>query len=229
MAATKLNPFTTHKRVQWYYWCNCHFFWFTCIDLFFQLICNNSYSIQGINLDLNKVIEQLPSSTDDLMNLLFDKTCWTVYLLWFFILVAFDFILPGKSLNGVTLRDGTSLNYKINGLSMSLLLVTLLSARLIHLDNYYLPELDFIYSNQAQLIMVCFLFSFILAVICYIMSFIPLVKPNGLNTRDRILSINGNTYNPFYDWFIGRELNPRIGSWILNYFVNYVPVCCYGY
>ena len=223
MAATKLNPFTTHKEFNGTTGAIAISFGLPVLIYFFQLICNNSYSIQGINLDLNKVIEQLPSSTDDLMNLLFDKTCWTAYLLWFFILVAFDFILPGKSLNGVTLRDGTSLNYKINGLSMSLLLVTLLSARLIQLDNYYLPELDFIYSNQVQLIMVCFLFSFILAVVCYIMSFIPLVKPNGLNTRDRILSINGNTYNPFYDWFIGRELNPRIGSWDIKLFCELRP------
>ena len=107
MAATKLNPFTTHKEFNVTTGAIAISFGLPVLIYFFQLICNNSYSIQGINLDLNKVIEQLPSSTDDLMNLLFDKTCWTVYLLWFFILVAFDFILPGKSLNGVTLRDGT--------------------------------------------------------------------------------------------------------------------------
>ena len=80
-----------------------------------------------------------------------------------FILVVLDYLLPGKSLNGVKLRDGTVLNYKINGLSMSSLLIVLLLARLFQLNSdssleYYLPELQFIYDNQLQLIIICFCF-----------------------------------------------------------------------
>ena len=62
-----------------------------------------------------------------------------------------------------------------------------------------------------------------LAVFVYIISFIPLAKPNGIGTKERILSINGNTGNPFYDWFIGRELNPRIGSWDIKLFCELRP------
>lgn len=67
-----------------------------------------------------------------------------------------------------------------------------------------------------------------LAVFVYIISFIPLAKPNGIGTKERILSINGNTGNPFYDWFIGRELNPRIGSWDIKLFCELRPGCYYG-
>lgn len=218
-----LNPYTIHKEFNGISGAIGISFGLPLLIILFYLICNPLYSIQGVNLDLKQVINQLPTTTQDLIDLVLDKTCWKAYLVWFFTLVGLDFILPGKSLNGVTLRDGTNLNYKINGLSMSFILISLLMARLFQLSNYYLPELEFIYTHQLQLIIVCFLFSFILAGLCYIMSFIPLLKPNGVDTRERILSINGNTMNPFYDWFIGRELNPRIGSWDIKLFCELRP------
>ncbi|RCK54466.1 Delta(14)-sterol reductase [Candida viswanathii] len=223
MAVSKLNPYTTHREFNGLSGAIGISFGLPLLIIFFQLICNTTYSIQGVNLDINQVLAQIPQTKQELLDLAFDKICWLVYLTWFFVLVLLDFILPGKSLDGVTLRDGTTLNYKINGLSMSFVLLSILLARLFQLGNYYLPELEFIYNNQLQLIIVCFLFSFFLAAACYLMSFIPLLKPNGVGTKERILSINGNTENPFYDWFIGRELNPRIGSWDIKLFCELRP------
>lgn len=228
MKSSKLNPVTTHKEFNGISGALGITIGLPTLTVLFYLLCNQTYSIHGINVDFAKIKSQLPITQDELWQLVFDKTCWLAYLAWFFILVILDYLLPGKSLNGVKLRDGTVLNYKINGLSMSSLLIVLLLARLFQLNSdssleYYLPELQFIYDNQLQLIIICFLFSFMLAVFVYIISFIPLAKPNGIGTKERILSINGNTGNPFYDWFIGRELNPRIGSWDIKLFCELRP------
>lgn len=190
---------------------------------FFALVTNDFYSLQGINLRVDKILTQLPSSTKEAYDLCFDARCWTAYLTWFGVLAILDVVLPGKSVDGIPLRDGTRLNYTINGLVMSTGLIAVLASRLYVLENYYLPELQFIYDNQLKLTLVTCIFSFILAVFVYVCSFIPLSKRNGEGTRERILSINGNTGNVVYDWFIGRELNPRIGSWDIKLFCELRP------
>lgn len=94
---------------------------------FFALVTNEDYSVQGIALDFDAVLKQLPSTREDVIALAFDKDCWLAYLAWFGSLVALDFLLPGKHIEGVELRDGTKLNYKINGLAMSGCLLVLLA------------------------------------------------------------------------------------------------------
>ncbi|KAK6197497.1 ergosterol biosynthesis ERG4/ERG24 [Scheffersomyces amazonensis] len=191
--------------------------------IFFALITNENYSLTGINLDIQAIIDQLPQNSTEWIDLCFDKTCWLAYLTWFFGLVILDFILPGRSLNGVTLRDNTKLNYKINGLAMSGTLLAVLAARVYQSTNWYLPELQFIYDNHLKLTIVTTIFSFLLAIFVYITSFIPLITPNGVKTRERVLSVNGNTGSVIYDWFIGRELNPRIGTWDIKLFCELRP------
>ncbi|EGW32788.1 uncharacterized protein SPAPADRAFT_60137 [Spathaspora passalidarum NRRL Y-27907] len=190
---------------------------------FFALITNQTYSIQGINLDINAVLNQLPNSTEGWIALCFDKQCWLAYLAWFGILVALDFILPGTAAQGVELRDGSKLNYKINGPAVSSVFVAVLLARAWQVKGYFLPELQFVYDHQLELTLVTTIFSMLLAVFVYVCSFIPLTKPNGKGTHERILSVNGNTRNPIYDWFIGRELNPRIGTWDIKLFCELRP------
>ena len=163
MKSSKLNPVTTHKEFNGISGALGITIGLPTLTVLFYLLCNQTYSIQGINVDFAKIKSQLPITQDELWQLVFDKTCWLAYLAWFFILVVLDYLLPGKSLNGVKLRDGTVLNYKINGLSMSSLLIVLLLARLFQLNSdssleYYLPELQFIYDNQLQLIIICFCF-----------------------------------------------------------------------
>lgn len=189
---------------------------------FFELVTNEKYSVQGINLDLDTIANQIPSFAE-LKQYAFDSNCWKAYLTWFFGLVVLDFILPGKRLQGVALRDGTKLTYKINGLAMSGCLLGLIAARVYASEDYYLPELAFLYANKLSLILVSTLFSFFLAVFVYVCAFIPLRTANGKGTSERILSINGNSGNPIYDWFIGRELNPRIGSWDIKLFCELRP------
>uniref|UniRef100_A0A3B4UUZ9 Delta(14)-sterol reductase TM7SF2 n=1 Tax=Seriola dumerili TaxID=41447 RepID=A0A3B4UUZ9_SERDU len=56
--------------------------------------------------------------------------------------------------------------------------------------------------------------SFLLSVYLYIRSFWA---------PSHALALGGNTGNPLYDFFIGRELNPRIGNFDLKYFCELRP------
>jgi len=68
------------------------------------------------------------------------------------------------------------------------------------------PLWTFINDNYIALLTTNILISYALATYVYIASFS--VKPNDPDHRE--LAAGGTTGNIIYDWFIGRELNPRI-------------------
>ncbi|CAN3364175.1 delta(14)-sterol reductase Erg24p [Diutina catenulata] len=218
-----LNPVTTHYEFSGIPGALAITLGLPAVIELFELICNENYVAQGVTLDFAKIAEQMPKGWSGFCEVAFDPTCWKVYLAWFFGLAVLDLVLPGQHLQGTELRDGTRLWYKINGKAMSSVLLTILAARLWQSDNWYLPELAFLYANQFKLIVTTVVFSFLMAIFVYVGSFVPLRKPNGVGTNERILSVGGNTGKPFYDWFIGRELNPRIGSWDIKLFCELRP------
>lgn len=145
---------------------------------------------------------------------LFSKEATLVYLLWFFSLVVLDRIVPGTVINGTVLRDGTQLKYKFNGTYIVIIMFSLLGARAIQ-THMQLPELVFVYDHLLELLNVAIVTSFVIAVFVYIRSFI---MPEGT-----ILALGGNSGNPIFDWFIGRELNPRIGDFDIKLFCEMRP------
>ncbi|XP_034033662.1 delta(14)-sterol reductase TM7SF2 [Thalassophryne amazonica] len=131
-----------------------------------------------------------------------------VILLGWIILQAFLYVLPlGTVSEGLALKDGTRLKYPINGFPAlcvsGALLMLALGARLGDLFELLLPL-------ALCAIALSFLFSFYL----YIRSF---WSPSCA------LASGGNTGNPLYDFFMGRELNPRIGTFDLKYFCELRP------
>lgn len=62
-------------------------------------------------------------------------------------------------------------------------------------------NLAWIHANYLQLLTGSVLFSFALALYLYLSSFV----------KGKLLAAGGNTSVGFYNFFIGRELNPRIG------------------
>lgn len=148
---------------------------------------------------------------------------WTYYAIWFVSLAVLDVILPGKHMQGLPLRDGTKLPYKINGIAICSALGLVLAARWA-LTGGQMPELQFLYSNHTDLCVITILFALVLSIICYVASFVPLLRaPNGVATRERILATPGNTGNCVYDWFLGRELNPRLGPLDVKLFCELRP------
>lgn len=69
------------------------------------------------------------------------------------------------------------------------------------------------WEHQLQLITATILFSTVQATYCYLTSFFT----------DEDLAEGGNTGNHIHDFFIGRPLNPRIGSWDLKIFSELRP------
>ncbi|CCD22871.1 delta(14)-sterol reductase NDAI_0A07170 [Naumovozyma dairenensis CBS 421] len=174
-------------------------------------LIRSDYYIKGIfqNFSINETLKNI-TPFSSLLQLTFNKQVWTYYLTWFISLLVFDTILPGKYMNGCELRDGTKLTYKINGISMVTLLILILSVRW-NLTNGTMPELQFLYDHILELCLVTIVFAFILSIYCYAVSFIPLLgsKRNGQDGKEKVLAVGGNSGNLIYDWFIGRELNPR--------------------
>lgn len=196
---SKLNPKTVHREFSGVPGALAIATFLPLIIVLFYYLCNEQYSVRGITVELGKVKSQLPSNVHELLQLCFDKNCWLAYTAWFSILAVLDIYAPGKDIPGVELRDGTRLMYRINGKSMSGLLIALLLARLFSLESYFMPELQFLYDNQLKLTLTTIVASFAMSFFVYAISFIPLTTPNGLKTRERILAVPGNTGNPIYD------------------------------
>jgi delta14-sterol reductase len=76
------------------------------------------------------------------------------------------------------------------------------------------PVWTFIYDNYVQIITANVIISYALATFVYIRSFS--VKPGNKELRE--LAAGGHSGNMLYDWFIGRELNPRITIPLLGEF-----------
>jgi Delta14-sterol reductase len=68
------------------------------------------------------------------------------------------------------------------------------------------PVWTFIYDNYLQILTANILIAYSLATFVYVRSFS--VKPGNVEKRE--LAAGGISGNMLYDWFIGRELNPRV-------------------
>ncbi|AGO11131.1 AaceriAFR346Wp [[Ashbya] aceris (nom. inval.)] len=152
----------------------------------------------------------------------YNSELWTYYLAWLFVLAFLDVTLPGRKMSGVVLRDGSQLEYKVNGVSMVSALVLILCVRW-NVTRGDMPELQYIYEHHTDICIITVLFSFVLATLTYICSFLPQLRQNKRGTKERILALGGNTGNPIYDWFIGRELNPRLGPLDVKLFCELRP------
>eukprot|EP00047_Mylnosiga_fluctuans_P002604 m.225158 g.225158 ORF g.225158 m.225158 type:complete len:423 (+) comp11222_c0_seq1:25-1293(+) len=142
---------------------------------------------------------------------LFSLEAIGVFVAWFALQVLFYNVLPGDVGEGLPIKrlGGKRLKYKFNGLN------ALYASLVLYIAVVYLNLLPvvFVYDQFVPLLSAAILFSYALSVYLYASSF----KKNAL------LAEGGNSGHPIYDFFIGRELNPRIGSFDLKYFCELRP------
>ena len=120
-----------------------------------------------------------------------------VYVLWF-VYHSVIYLSPlGYTAKGMKLKDGSRLEYRMNGMHAFLLTHILFAVAL-----YFDTPVSFVYDNYLALATSSILFSLILSIYLYVKSF----------SDGALLADGGNTGNTVYDFFIGRELNPRIGE-----------------
>ncbi|XP_038047003.1 delta(14)-sterol reductase TM7SF2-like isoform X1 [Patiria miniata] len=147
----------------------------------------------------------LPGSWDEI----FDLQVFMIFLGW----VAFQavlYMLPiGKKVKGLPLRTGRRLQYRMNGLLAFVISVALFAALV-----YYQYPVTILYDKFLPFLTSSVIFSAALSVFVYIKS---LAAPN------HALAAGGNSGNIIYDFFIGHELNPRLGNFDIKIFCELRP------
>jgi len=143
-----------------------------------------------------------------------------VCLGWFLFQVALERVLPGEKTPGTLLRDGkTRLMYNCNGhlaFWVSLLVVVHgypqwdASGNFAGLGAF---PLDWVFDHYVELASAAMLLSTALSCYLYVKS----------HTEGAMLALGGDTGNAAYDWFIGRELNPREGDFDWKQFCELRP------
>eukprot|EP01094_Clydonella_sp_ATCC50884_P026021 TRINITY_DN7008_c0_g1_i2.p1 TRINITY_DN7008_c0_g1~~TRINITY_DN7008_c0_g1_i2.p1 ORF type:complete len:441 (+),score=98.36 TRINITY_DN7008_c0_g1_i2:59-1381(+) len=156
-------------------------------------------------LSLHLLPQRLPTDLSSWISL----DALGVVVAWILFQAVLLLALPGPEVHGVKLRDGSSLTYKLNGFAA--FVVSAVAVGGLYFAGA-LP-LAWLAANFVQLAAASILVSFALSGYLYATSFAP----------NRMLALGGNTGNAIYDFFIGRELNPRIGSFDLKEFCELRP------
>ncbi|UZJ56770.1 hypothetical protein CBS101457_006090 [Exobasidium rhododendri] len=128
-----------------------------------------------------------------------DQTAWSLYFGWYAFTVLCWALIPGRTVKGVELRTGVKLDYKMNAFS-TLVLSLALTTAYIYVKGA--ASFAIMYDHWPGLITASLVNSAAQAFYVYFASF----------QGEKLLAKGGNSGNYLYDWFIGRELNPRIGS-----------------
>lgn len=128
----------------------------------------------------------------------FDSNAFTVYFAWMAYHVFMAIFAPGTKVLGSELPNGKRLEYKLNGLTT--LLSTLgMVAFSVHKNG--MAPLLWIADNYFQLSFAGIVFCFALSTVLYLSSF---------RSDQVIVAKGGNSGYHIYDFWMGRELNPRI-------------------
>ncbi|XP_059947359.1 delta(14)-sterol reductase LBR isoform X2 [Mesoplodon densirostris] len=139
---------------------------------------------------------------------LWETRVFGAYLLWFFLQALFYLLPIGKVVEGTPLTDGRRLKYRLNGFYAFILTSVLVGA-----SFFWDVELYYVYSHFLQCALAATVFSVVLSVYLY---------ARALKAPRNELS-PASSGNAVYDFFIGRELNPRIGTFDLKYFCELRP------
>ncbi|KAF5863648.1 erg24, C-14 sterol reductase [Aspergillus alliaceus] len=117
-------------------------------------------------------------------------------------------ILPAHETHGTKLvQHGRPLTYRFNSFPSTIIQLVFCGVG-TYLNGAEFFVWTYIADNYVQILTANILISYVLSVIVYVRSFS--VNTNYPNTELRELAAGGNTGNFVYDFYIGRELNPRV-------------------
>ncbi|CAH6793593.1 Tm7sf2 [Phodopus roborovskii] len=129
--------------------------------------------------------------------------------IWLGLQVALYLLPARKVAEGLELKDKSRLRYPINGFQALVLTALLVGLGVsAGLPLGALPEM------LLPLAFATTLTSFIFSLLLYV---------KALAAPVSALAPGGNSGNPIYDFFLGRELNPRLGSFDFKYFCELRP------
>ncbi|KND04700.1 uncharacterized protein SPPG_08843 [Spizellomyces punctatus DAOM BR117] len=123
--------------------------------------------------------------------------------------------LPGTYIQGVPLPTGERLTYKIN--AFGCMIATYIAAYAVFSVKGLGPFL-WVADNTLPLAVAATIYAIIQSVLLYVLS--HRIPPHG----QILLAKGGNSGYPIYDFWMGRELNPRLWGWFdLKYFCELRP------
>ena len=133
----------------------------------------------------------------------FEATAWL--LAYYLLSLALQVVLPGYEVEGVELRCGGRLKYKFNSFASAVfILACALAGTIAQGADFALWT--FIWDNYFGLLTASNAIAFSLACFVYAHSF----SVKAGNAEKRELAAGGLSGNLICDWFMGRELNPRV-------------------
>ncbi|CAO1636847.1 unnamed protein product [Sympodiomycopsis kandeliae] len=177
---------------------------FTYILFYF---CNEDSGCEFPPQDLASAFARMQTGV---INSFLDGKGWLIYFAWYAFTVLAWAVIPGPWIDGAPLRTGHKLQYKINAYR-TFVLAFAIAGVWIAVGG---PEsFTLLYDHWEGLVSASLFNSFVQAWYCYITSF----------SEGRLLAKGANTGNFIHDWFLGRELNPRIGSFDIKYFNELRP------
>ena len=139
---------------------------------------------------------------------LFDLKVTIWVLAYYGLSLALQLLLPGVEAEGVALTVGGKHTYKFNSFRSACLTVAGLAVGTA-MQGTSFPVWTFIWDNLIQIITANLLVSVAFSIIVYVRSF-SIPHSGQPNPSRRELASGGHSGNMIFDFFIGRELNPRI-------------------
>ena len=142
---------------------------------------------------------------------LFDAQGALMAIGWMTFTIVAHLVLPGIEKQGVTLPDGSRLTYKLNGFRV-FVATCVVGAIGTHAG---VIDLALVHEKFLSMLSAMVVFSYALSTYLYVSSF----------GRGKLLAKGGDSGNAAYDYFIGRELNPRLlsGKFDLKVFCELTP------
>ncbi|KIY00154.1 uncharacterized protein Z520_03839 [Fonsecaea multimorphosa CBS 102226] len=158
-------------------------------------------------LTLEKLKKQTAWPADGVLGL-FDLNVTLWVLAYYALSVALQLFLPGQEMDGTILGTGGRHHYKFNAFNSAVLILAGLAIGTA-VQGAHFVVWTFIWDNLPQLATANILVSSAQAIYVYLRSF-SVPHPGQPNPENRELAKGGHTGNMIYDFFIGRELNPRV-------------------
>ncbi|KAL7791505.1 putative ERG4/ERG24 ergosterol biosynthesis protein [Trichoderma ceciliae] len=179
-----------------------YFFYFTFNDI---TGCPAPALLEPRSLSLAELRSQVPWPEDGIRGFASWRASGWMIIYYLLSLVLYR-VLPGQVLYGIKLREsGRPLKYKLNAFSSTIVqLAACVVGTLLYGADFVVWT--FIDEHYLQLYTANLIFAFAISLFVYVRSFS--VRPGNREMRE--LAQGGHTGNIMYDFFIGRELNPRI-------------------
>ncbi|EER29094.1 erg24, C-14 sterol reductase [Coccidioides posadasii str. Silveira] len=179
-----------------------NFLYFTCNDV---TGCPAPALLDIRTLTWESLKSQIPWPRDGILGFASWKaTKWT--LAYYLLSLVLYRVLPAQEVYGTKLREsGRPLKYRFNAFYATIVQLAACAVG-TYLYGANFVVWTFITDNYLQILTANIIIAYVLSVYVYIGSFG--VKPG--NSEMRELARGGHTGNMIYDFYIGRELNPRI-------------------